>query len=67
MVSEHIANKFIEEMQRIGLLISTEKLKVWKTTKGYNWEIQILEADPERLEQLNNKLIEKFGDQVNDR
>tara|TARA_R100001530_G_scaffold136178_1_gene115639 strand:- start:894 stop:1076 length:183 start_codon:yes stop_codon:yes gene_type:complete len=44
---------------------NSEKLKLYKNSKGYNWEIQLLEVDIERLEKLNNEMVEHFGDQIN--
>lgn len=41
--------------------ISKPSIKLIKNTKGYSWEIKILELDPCKLEQLNQEMIEKFG------
>lgn len=41
---------------------NSEKLKLFKNTKGYNWEIQLLEIDLDRLEELNNQMKERFGE-----
>lgn len=40
---------------------TSEKLKLFKNTKGFNWEIVINEINIDRLEKLNNEMIEKFG------
>jgi hypothetical protein len=37
-----------------------ESIKLIKNTKGYNWEIKLLEINPERLEEINNLMISKF-------
>lgn len=39
----------------------SESLKLCKMSKGYNWEIRLLSLDIDRLEELNNKMVEKFG------
>lgn len=43
---------------------NTEKIKLFKNTKGYNWEIQVLDLDIERLEQLNDEMVKRFGSQT---
>lgn len=42
------------------LRTDTESIKLYKNTKGYNWEIKILEIDLERLNKLNNEMKERF-------
>lgn len=37
-----------------------ESIKLIKNTKGFNWEIKLLEINIERLEDLNNQMISKF-------
>ena len=39
-------------------------IKIYKNTKGYNWEIKQLSTDIKALEKLNNEMITKFGDQI---
>ena len=41
-----------------------ESLKLIKNTKGYNWEIKLLEINPDRLEKINNIMISKFKQEV---
>lgn len=36
-------------------------IKLIKNTKGYSWEIKILELDPCKLEKINAEMINKFG------
>lgn len=43
------------------LATDTESLKLYKNTKGFNWEIKILSTDVERLYKLNNDMMIKFG------
>ena len=38
-----------------------ESLKLIKNTKGYNWEIKLLEINPDRIEEINNLMISKFN------
>ena len=42
-----------------------ESLKLIKNTKGYNWEIKLLEINPERIEEINNIMISKFNKEEN--
>jgi hypothetical protein len=42
-----------------------ESLKLIKNTKGYNWEIKILEINPQRIEEINNLMISKFNKEEN--
>jgi hypothetical protein len=42
----------------------TEKLKLFKNSKGYNWEIVINEVNIERLAELNNQMDQTFGGSV---
>ena len=50
------------ETERIGefLRVDKESIKLVKNTKGYNWEIKILETNIERLKDINQALIEEF-------
>ena len=41
--------------------LNKEHLKLAKNSRGYTWEIKIIEINIERLEELNNQMIEKFG------
>jgi len=51
------------EYERIGEQIRAEEesIKLFKNTKGYNWEIKILKIDIPRLVELNKKMQEEFG------
>jgi flagellar basal body rod protein FlgB len=40
-----------------------EKLKLFKNTKGYNWEIQIIGIDIERLKEINEKMKLEYGNE----
>ena len=37
-----------------------ESLKLIRNTKGYTWEIRILNLDIDRLEAINNDMILRF-------
>lgn len=65
----------MEEIEKIGeqLATNTESIKLFKNSKGYNWEIKILQLDTdklsledrdklmvERLKELNNLMIDEF-------
>jgi hypothetical protein len=44
-----------------GVAMECEGIKLIKNTKGYSWEIRVIGLDVPRLEALNLKLIETFG------
>ncbi len=39
----------------------TPSIKLTRNSRGYGWEIRILSLDIDRLEKLNNTMLEKFG------
>ena len=39
-----------------------EKLKLIKNTKGYQWEIVLDVACPQTMKEINDKMIELFGE-----
>lgn len=44
-----------------GLILNqTPSIKLIKNTKGYNWEIKVLNHDVEALEKINNAMRLKF-------
>lgn len=49
------------EVKNIETNPNVEKLKLFKNTKGYNWEIQIIGIDMDRLKDLNNQMINNYG------
>ena len=49
-----------ERLGEVGIQQS-ESIKLSKMSKGYNWEIKLLEIDLDRLEKLNNDMVERFG------
>lgn len=36
-------------------------IKLSRNSKGYNWEIKILEINIDKMETLNNEMIKRFG------
>ena len=38
-----------------------ESIKLIKNSRGYNWEIKLLDLDLKRLEELNNQMQKKFN------
>jgi len=51
------------ETDKIGeqLRTDTESIKLFKNSKGYNWEIKILSTDIDRLVEIDNGLRKEFG------
>lgn len=46
----------------INIIKPTEIIKLMKMSRGYQWEIKLLTLDIVKLEQLNNEMIQKFGE-----
>jgi len=44
-----------------------ESIKLVKNTKGYNWEIKLLEIDLNRLETINNDMVKRFEIKIGDK
>lgn len=38
-----------------------ESIKLLKNTKGYNWEIKLLEINLDRLKEINDAMTKKYG------
>ena len=43
------------------VILETETLKLTRNSRGYNWDIKLLSVDIDKLEQLNNDMIKRFG------
>ena len=41
----------------------SESIKLTKNSKGYGWEIRILSIDVDKIQNLNLKMIERFGNE----
>ena len=59
----------VEQEHTIRLDPQKESIKLTKTTKGYTWEIKTMpigeaidEMDLNRIEIINDKMKDKFGD-----
>ena len=53
-----------EEATNFPEIEQKESLKLIKNSRGYNWEIRLLELNPDRLEEINNIMITKFKMEV---
>lgn len=61
----------VEQEQQFGITspveeAANESIKIYKNTKGYNWDIKIIskkinDADKKRLEELNKWCTDTFG------
>lgn len=40
-----------------------ESIKLIRNSRGYNWEIRVLDLDIERLKKIDNELQEQWGSQ----
>lgn len=49
----------MEETEHL-MIEPKESIKLIKNTKGYNWEIKLIEIDLNRLEIINNDLKKRF-------
>ena len=43
------------------LMEQKESIKLERNSKGYNWSIRLIDIDLDRLEKINNQMIEKYG------
>lgn len=48
----------------IPMIEQKESIKLMKMSKGFQWEIKLLSLDIDRLEQLNNEMKKRFGEQA---
>lgn len=48
----------------VGNNISVNYIKLVKNTKGYGWEIKVIHNDVVALEELNNQMVQKFGEEI---
>ena len=49
------------EDKQMPVMMQSEGLKLTKTSRGYSWEIKILEIDVDRLVKINEEMLEEFG------
>ena len=45
----------------VNIIKPTEVLKLMKMSKGYQWEIKLLNLDVNRLEEINKEMEKRFG------
>jgi hypothetical protein len=48
-------------METENQIEQSESIKLIKNTKGFGWEIRILSLNIDKMVELNNRMIEKFG------
>jgi len=51
-------------INNVKLETNSEKLKLIKNTRGYNWEIIILSTNIDKIEKLNNEMLKRFGGEL---
>ena len=44
----------------------SESIKLIKNTKGYNWEIKLLEINIERLKKINEEMVKLYERRLED-
>lgn len=54
-------NDPLEDFEKPTIQEQKEVLKLFKNTKGYNWEIRLIDIDINRIEELNNEMVKRFG------
>ena len=50
----------IEDTTTDKLRTDTESIKLFKNTKGYNWEIKIIGLDIDKLTKIDSELHKRF-------
>ena len=50
-----IEQETIEQLRK-----DTESVKLYKNSRGYNWEIKLLEVNIDRLETINDEMKARF-------
>jgi uncharacterized protein involved in exopolysaccharide biosynthesis len=51
----------MENEDTLTMPVLKESLKLTRNSKGYTWEIRILEINSERLEKINNEMLQRFS------
>jgi hypothetical protein len=51
----------IDRINNVRVEEDKESLKLYKNSKGYNWEIKILGLDVKKLVELNREMETQFG------
>lgn len=60
MIDEHddkwkVLNDLLQKTNSVAYV------KLIKNTKGYNWELKVLDLDINQVIELNNQMLENFG------
>ena len=50
-----------EEVFNKQIVMEKEGLKLTKNSRGYNWEIKIIEINVDRLDEINEKMKGIYG------
>ena len=53
----------VEIEQSLLNIPQSEHLKIAKNSKGYTWEIKLLQVDIDKLEKLNNEMKKRFDNE----
>lgn len=51
----------MEESKETPVIEQRESIKLIKNSRGYNWEIKVLDNDIDRLIELNTRLSKEYG------
>ena len=49
-----------KEIKDIGV-IQKESLRLMRHSKGYSWDIRLLEINIERMDKINNEMLKRYG------
>lgn len=47
--------------ENITQTVISEGVKLTKTMKGFTWEIKVAGHDLDKLEEINSKMVERYG------
>jgi hypothetical protein len=50
------------EFEQTPTIEQKESIKLIKNSKGYNWEIRVLDLDIEKLDKMNNEMLKRYGE-----
>ena len=53
----------VEIEQSLLNIPQSEHIKIVKNSKGYTWEIKLLQVDIDKLEKLNNEMKKRFDNE----
>lgn len=62
MIDESLCNPNIPENPPESIIVEQkESVKLIRNTKGYNWEIKLLEINLDRLKEIDDRLKKDYG------